>query len=151
MLRDNLCNQKDADISMDDLHHSVKTWLTVGDGESVQREEVELDLQRLEMEVDNLLLSDDQSSGDEGSPETFVTSVTSVTSTLPVSQVQLRLEEARALHYIRGSDGTYRQAQVVSLSKVVYGFTRDTQERRRAAGRRYDVQATLFDLWSEKP
>lgn len=26
---DNLCVQREADISMDDLHHSVKTWVTI--------------------------------------------------------------------------------------------------------------------------
>lgn len=97
------------------------------------------------MKGDNLKLGDDDSIGneDEASPEASVASILS-----GVSQLHQRLEEVCSLLCARGSDGTYSQTWE-SLSKVVHDSTRETQARRRAAGERDNVQATLFDMWYE--
>ena len=108
-----------------------------------QQEEIDLELKRVEEEVDKLQLGESEPDRDEGGedePEQVIT------FSLTHAEVSQNLEAIRTFLRARGGGGAYAETELM-LSRTVHAFTRETQRKRRATWNGEEVQATIGDMW----
>ncbi|CAN0361486.1 unnamed protein product [Ectocarpus sp. 6 AP-2014] len=106
VLMENLCVEKGAGLSEQDLRQAFQTGLTVEDDPNVKEDEVALELQEVEKDIAGLQIDDDVSSDEEDGdsrPESCIT------SSLSEAEVHSRFEELRSYLYANGKGGEYSE------------------------------------------